>query len=233
MWLSIVIPTYHDDSKLIELQKQLLSWDLTSVEIIVVDGECRSKPQFLDPQFFYLNSEAEANRGKQLYLGGEFAHGEKLLFLHADSKFPQKSPLSILRYTNCDIGYFRLRFDQPGKFFKMMEFGTELRTKVRGLIFGDQGLFIDRKIYRWLGGFPQLPIMEDYEFARIIKRRHLYVHQFNYPIITSARKYQEQGHWKAFLTMQCYQIQYELGTNVDHLRRVYYQEESYDKRNFN
>lgn len=220
MWLSIIIPIFHDDAAMKIMQKQLLSWDLNGVEVIVVDGQIRQRPCYLSPIFKYQNTYA--NRGKQLHIGGENALGEKLLFLHADSKFPLGSPIPILKETSVNVGYFEIHFDAPDKFFRIMEFGTNLRSQYRKLIFGDQGLFIDQRLYNFLGGYPKISIMEDFEFSKILSRNHINIQQINIPIITSARKYQRQGHWQTFLRMQFYQIRYQLGASVSELQKEYY-----------
>ncbi|WP_125707911.1 TIGR04283 family arsenosugar biosynthesis glycosyltransferase [Companilactobacillus zhongbaensis] len=223
MWLSIIIPIYHDDVAMKIMQKQLLAWNLDDVEVIVVDGQERRRPDYLVSDFKYQHTRA--NRGMQLQSGSQKALGRKLLFLHADSKFPSGSPLPLLSKTNINVGYFDLHFDAPEKFFRMMEFGTNLRSKYRKLIFGDQGLFIDRRLYEFLGGYPQIAIMEDYELSKILRRKHINVQQLNIPILTSARKYQQQGHWATFLKMQLYQIRYQMGTSVAKLQKEYYRGE--------
>lgn len=220
MWLTIIIPTYHDDVSLKNIVYEIQTWDPVGVEVIVVDGEDRTRPTWLPKIVTYLNSKA--NRGYQLKLGAQKAHSEKLLFLHADSHFINGSPLKLLKKTTAQIGFFRIHFDDSALFFKVLAFSSNIRAKKLKLIFGDQGMFITKKVYQFAGGFPVLPLMEDYEFSRTLSKLHIDFTEFKMPIMTSARKYQNEGHFKTFFRMQKIRFFYRMGIDPEILKRMYY-----------
>ncbi|MFD1418520.1 TIGR04283 family arsenosugar biosynthesis glycosyltransferase [Companilactobacillus keshanensis] len=220
MWLTIIIPTFHDDDSLKEILSEIQSWRPVGVEIIITDGEKRARPNWLPDNVIYLSSKA--NRGFQLRLGAKNAQADKLLFLHADSHFIKGSPLSLLKKTTAQIGFFRIHFDDSALFFKVLAFSSNIRAKYLKLIFGDQGLFVTKKVYQKAGGFPVLPLMEDYEFSRSLSKLHIEFAQLNLPIMTSARKYQNEGYFKTFFRMQKIRFFYRMGVNPEILKRMYY-----------
>lgn len=220
MWLSVIISVYQDDKSLKKLLAELKQWDLSKIEIIIIDGEKRSRPRWIDKSFIYLTSDI--SRGKQLHLGGSVAKGSNLLFLHSDSHFPQGSPIDILKKTSNKIGFFKLRFDRNNQFYKIMEFGTEMRSKIGKLIFGDQGLFIKKYIYDSLGGFPEIDIMEDYKFSKLLKKNNYHAQEFDFIIVTSSRKYEKEGHLKSFCKMQVYKMAFQLGVSPKIIKQMYY-----------
>lgn len=220
MWLTIIIPTYHDDNALQRLLGEIQSWHPVGVAMIVVDGVQRMRPSWLPQEIIYLY--CPANRGAQLHLGGQNAQTEKLLFLHADSHFSEGSPLPLLQSTTAQIGFFKIQFDDSGLFFKVLALGSTFRAKREKLIFGDQGLFITKVAYQKVGGYPAIPLMEDFEFSQRLRKRHFVWTAFDWPIVTSARKYREEGCFKTFFRMQKIKLLYKIGTDPEVLKKMYY-----------
>ncbi|MFD1473000.1 TIGR04283 family arsenosugar biosynthesis glycosyltransferase [Companilactobacillus mishanensis] len=224
MWLSIIIPTFRDDEGLTKLLSQVENWDLTDTEVIIVDGESRNSPRFL-PSFVKYLSSPEANRGVQLRYGADSSMGENLLFIHADSVFVSGSPLSTLKNTSAMIGFFTLKFDRDTSFYKIMEFGSNLRARVGKQIFGDQGLFINKKLYQFVGGYPAQPLMEDMELSMKLGKTGVPFTQFSDQIQTSGRKYRSEGKLTSFFKMQFFKMLYWSGTSPEKLSKVYYRKE--------
>ncbi|MFD1672429.1 TIGR04283 family arsenosugar biosynthesis glycosyltransferase [Agrilactobacillus yilanensis] len=221
MWLTIIIPVYQDDAALQRLLAELGQWDLTDVAVIIVDGSQRARPAFLPEDYQYVTSP-KANRGAQLQLGARLAQSKAFLFLHADSRFPEGSPLPTLRQTTAKIGFFTLKFDDHRRFFKNLARSSNFRARRAKLLFGDQGLFIQRAIYEQSGGFKAQPLMEDWALSRQLARLNVPFTQFALPILTSARKYQTQGPWRTFWHMQSIKLQYIFGVAPEKLQRRYY-----------
>jgi Glycosyltransferases involved in cell wall biogenesis len=228
MWLSIIIPTFKDDDSLKRLLYEFDAWDLNGVEVLIIDGQKRSRPSWINKKYFYFHT-GRPGRGFQLHLGGAIAHGDKLLFVHADSRFPKGSPLEILKKSDADVGFFKIEFDDPDRFFKILASGSNLRAKKAKLIFGDQGLFLKKSVYLKSGGYPEQKLMEDYEFSRILNKLGYRFTEFDFPIMTSARKYKEEGRYKLFLKMQLFKIAYILGVSPDELSQKYYRGDKNDR----
>ncbi|ANK65397.1 hypothetical protein AYR54_09210 [Loigolactobacillus backii] len=221
MWLTIIVPIFHDDPAVKQLVVELERWGLEHVAVVIVDGEQRKRPEWL-PQNFHYSNNGVPNRGQQLRLGGSVAQSPKLLFLHADSRFPIGSPLPVLRETTAKVGFFTLHFNDKSRFFRVIAWGSNLRARKFKLIFGDQGLFVTKTIYEKSGGFPVQPLMEDFEFSRRLAKVDSEFIQFPLPILTSARKYNREGRFKTFFKMQCLKLLYLLGFSPTILSRLYY-----------
>src|SRR5690606_32034955 len=105
----------------------------------------------------------------QMNAGAARATGELLLFLHADALPPAGFAdwiRRMLRYDNVAVGAFALRIDASGAAYRFIEYTANLRSRWLGTPYGDQGLFMRRAVFTALGGYPELPILEDYALVR-------------------------------------------------------------------
>ena len=137
--------------------------------------------------------EGAPGRGGQLRRGAEAAQGEWLLFLHADSWLDEdwaEAVLAHLRDHSGQAGYFTLRFRAKGAGARMVAGWANLRSRVFGLPYGDQGLLISRALYDRVGGFADIPLMEDVAMARALKGR---MRALGCGIETGAERYLAEG----------------------------------------
>lgn len=221
MWLTIIIPTYQDDAALQRLVQTLKTWDLATVAVIIVDGEQRLRPTWLPQAYRYL-SWPRANRGAQLKAGADLATTPYLWFLHVDSAFPDGSPLPILNQWRPAIGFCTLRYDVPRWIFKWIARGSNFRARRLQMIFGDQSLFVKRTLYQQSGGFESQPLMEDWALSRRLAALHVPMTQLPIPLVTSARKYQQNGVLRTLWQMQMIKLGYVLGRSPQKLWERYY-----------
>ena len=162
-----------------------------------------------------------ASRGGQMRRGAALAQGEWLLFLHADTVLAMgwaEVAHAHLVQDNGKAGYYRLRFDTAGLPARIVAGWANLRSRVFGLPYGDQGLLISRALYDEVGGFADQPLMEDVLMARMLRGR---LRALNATATTSASKYQRQG-WvrrgaRNLLTL----CRYFLGVSPARLARDY------------
>ncbi len=196
--LSVIIPTYNEEAHI----ERCLS-RLKDVEVIVVDA-CSSDatPDIVRRMNTTLITTKFRNRGYQLNLGAQAASGRQLLFLHADSLVDETSLQFPFQQ---DRAYtFLLKFDPCRPFLcKLNELGANLRTRLLGWPYGDQGLCITKAAFDKIGGYPPLKQMEDVAIIERIQRT-MPLEVLNAYIVTSARKYQAGGwarttadHWRA------------------------------------
>ncbi|MBO9465471.1 TIGR04283 family arsenosugar biosynthesis glycosyltransferase [Tropicibacter sp. R15_0] len=133
----------------------------------------------------------EASRGGQLRRGAGVAEGAWLLFLHADTVLSEGWTSHISAALAHDGAYYgRLRFDASGVAPQVVAGWANLRSRAFGLPYGDQALLIDRQTYERLGGFADIPLMEDVVMARALKGGLM---GLDFHAVTSAEKYQRQG----------------------------------------
>ena len=195
--ISIVIPVYHEIKiirKVIEHVKMRFSGAI--YEIIVVDGDKQGSTinSINDPSVICLISKK--GRSNQMNLGAAKAKYNILFFIHADSLLPKKSFQLITKtLTQSDIkaGAFDLSISTQNIFLKFIEKMASIRSRITKIPYGDQGLFIQKKIFNEIGGFSNIPIMEDIDIMLKLKKRKYKILILNKPIITSDRRWETQG----------------------------------------
>jgi GT2 family glycosyltransferase len=119
-----------------------------------------------------------------------------LLFLHADTVLPPAAFERIaeaMRDEGCVGGAFDLRIDSRRTGFRVIEKVASLRSRLTRIPYGDQAIFIRASCFRTLGGFREIPLMEDVDLMRRIKRKGWRIVIFREPVITSARRWEKEG----------------------------------------
>jgi len=175
-------------------------------ELIVVDGESTDRTVFIARQFTDKVYVTRRGRGHQMNFGAERADGGILLFLHADCTLPHEgfgTIRKVVEDSKVAAGAFDLRIDHPGLRFRIIEYGANLRSRISSIPYGDQGIFMKRKVFEQIGGFADIPFMEDIEISRRLKRTGKIVF-VRPPIKTSPRRWLKEG--LVFTTMRDWTI---------------------------
>jgi rSAM/selenodomain-associated transferase 2 len=194
--LDVVIPTLNAAASLARTLAALATPGDLSLTITVSDGGSQDGTRAIARAAGARLVTAPAGRGGQLAAGADAGQAPWLFFLHADSQ-PGPGWADAIRRFAADpadedrAGYFRLRLDSPDPRARRLERLVGWRCRAFGLPYGDQGLVIGRTLYRRLGGFAALPLMEDVELVRRIGRRRLV--PLAADMITSARRYESDG----------------------------------------
>ncbi|HSO19656.1 MAG TPA: TIGR04283 family arsenosugar biosynthesis glycosyltransferase, partial [Desulfosarcina sp.] len=166
---------------------------------------------------------APAGRARQMNLGAAMARGTFLFFLHADSRLPagfDRVIRRVLADSRVAAGAFSLEIDAADRRLRMVAWGANLRSRVFGLPYGDQGLFLRASRFQLCGGFPDLPIMEDFVLMRRLRKMGSIV-TVPERILTSPRRWRDQGVLRTTLINQAIVMAYLLGIPADRLRRWY------------
>lgn len=219
-WLSVIMPIYHDDAALKKLLAQFVAVAPVGVELIIVDGVIRSRPNWLPSMACYLTSQV-ANRGAQLQAGAAQAQGQALWFLHADSQIDLKQAFAQLKRTTAVVGFFTLTFNDSKWRYRWLAWSSNLRARFGHLIFGDQGLFVQRQTYLASGGFQPQPLMEDWQLSRQLHHLGVPFHQFSVPLQTSARRFEGGGFARTLMKMHLLKLLYVLGVRPERLVKIY------------
>ena len=186
---SIIVPVYNEVSTIDALQNNLSQF-LDRAEIIFVDaGSTDGTLDKYRPEFLLIQSDKK-QRAYQMNLGAQAAKGSHLLFLHADSLLP-KGALEQMESVmdNNSIGCFGIIFDDTSLLMRICANISNRRVLKRNIAFGDQGIFLTKESFFELGMFPEIALMEDYQFA--LNASHA-GHVFAFTkdkITTSARRY--------------------------------------------
>lgn len=169
--ISVIIPTYNEADNVAEA---VASARATDVEVIVVDGGSDDGTVEAAEAAGARATVSRKGRGSQMNAGAAEATGDLLLFLHADTRLPDDYAGHV-RETAARAGVvagaFRLGVDSPKKSLRLIETLANWRSRRMRMPYGDQALFMRAELFREMGGFPEIPLMEDFEFVRRLKRR--------------------------------------------------------------
>jgi rSAM/selenodomain-associated transferase 2 len=218
--ISIVIPVRNEAENLRQLLPELVA---TGCEVIVVDGGSSDDSQQAVTEAGAQWLNGEPGRGQQMNAGAAIAQGNILLFLHADTQLPKGFQDWIspsLDRPGVVAGAFGLAIDGPGWGLRLVEWGVALRSQWGQLPYGDQGLFVRRSVFKDSGGFPLLPIMEDFVWVdRLRKQGRIAI--VPVAVVTSARRWQALGVWRTTMINQAIVWGYWCGVKPDRLARWY------------
>ncbi|MCP3972154.1 MAG: glycosyltransferase [Rhodobacteraceae bacterium] len=162
-------------------------------ELVVSDGGSGDATLKLAATAGAVTVRGAAGRGGQLRRGAAAAQGDWLLFLHADTQLAPgwtSEVLAHLRGSGQMAGYFRLAFRARGAAPRLVAGWANLRSRLFGLPYGDQGLLIARALYEEVGGYRDIPLMEDVAIARALRGR---LRQIPATALTSPERYRRQG----------------------------------------
>ena len=220
MKISVIIPTLNEAEGIGASLNSIIRQP-EEFEIIVVDGGSADGTADVARRYARIIQSEQRGRAIQMNAGAGQACGEVLVFLHADSRLPDNA-LSLLRNALIDPriigGTFTLRFDNPRFLLRLIVFFT--RFRFRFFHYGDQGIFVRRTVFEELGGFKPIPIMEDIDFLRRLRRRGR-VALIKQPVTTSARRFLGHGIIRQQLFVVILVILYLLGVSPEKLSRLY------------
>jgi rSAM/selenodomain-associated transferase 2 len=219
--ISIIIPTLNEA---VDLPATLASTqDAADVEVIVIDGGSGDKTADVARSWGAEVLASAPGRARQMNFGAARATGELFLFLHGDTRLPMgfdRYVRKILAQPGVVAGAFRLRVDGDLPGLRIMERLVNARSRRLQFPYGDQAIFLRASLFREIGGFPDMPIMEDFELVRRLRRRGRIVIA-PVPVLTSARRWENLG---IVRTNYAIPLAYYLGAPPSQLARWYRQE---------
>ncbi|MEM6399568.1 MAG: TIGR04283 family arsenosugar biosynthesis glycosyltransferase [Cyanobacteria bacterium P01_D01_bin.116] len=219
--ISIIIPALNESRN---IKATLASTQLSkNVEVIVVDGGSEDNTVDIAKSLGVRVIAGYQNRASQMNAGAMNATGDILLFLHADTLLPANFDVMIrkaLQQPRIVAGAFSLRINAPQAGLRLVEWGVKLRSKWLQMPYGDQGIFITKEVFNSIGGFPKLPIMEDFELIRHLKKLGE-ITVIPVPVITSPRRWLKKGVLQTTLINQLVIIAYFLGVSPKIIRSWY------------
>ena len=216
--ISIIIPALDEAEHLPCLFVDLRAGD-AAAEIIVVDGGSTDGTAAAASRHGASVLRSEAGRGGQLNRGAEAAGGDVLLFLHADTLLPRGFDEHVrraLRLPGVVAGAFRLRTDSTQASLRLVEWAVQWRSRVLRMPYGDQAIFLGRRVFDEVGGFPEISAMEDFELVRRLRRRGR-IEIAPASVVTSARRWRACGVVRMTLLNQVCILAYLLGVRGDRI----------------
>jgi rSAM/selenodomain-associated transferase 2 len=221
--IGVVIPTLNEAEMLPALLEDLRKLaTVLPLDVVVVDGGSSDGTQARAAASGARVLQAPRGRARQLNRGARAASGDWLLFLHADCRLGEEA-LTALRAAlepsaAVQAAVFRFAIDLPRFWRRFIETGQALREGLSGLAYGDQGLLIRRELFQSVGGYPDLPLMEDVAMIRKLRRR-MRVTRLPAPLLTSGRRYRRSGVLRTWLKHTALISLYLLGASPARLTR--------------
>ncbi len=219
---SVIIPTLNESTSLTHALKELLASieSQSQVEIILCDGGSDDDSLKQVQQFPVTLVNAEKGRALQMNAGAQQATGEWLVFLHADTRLP-KNWMNLIQGCEGDWGRFNVQLSGQHWLLRIVEKSMNWRSQKTSIATGDQVLFFRSGFFHELGGFPEIPLMEDIAISKLA-RKFTAVNCIAQPVITSSRRWEKNGILRTIVLMWSLRLAYWLGIKPDRLHRIYY-----------
>ncbi len=221
--ISVIIPALNEKAHVGRVISEVLEG--FNVECLVADGGSDEGTRELAQTAGAVVCHSSPGRARQMNAGAEQASGDILLFLHADSRLPKEWDTQVRRtlmHPKVSLGAFRFAVDKNSMGFNLITWGTNLRSRWFKRPYGDQGLFLKRDLFKRIGRFADVPIMEDVALVRKARREGKVV-TLNQPLITSARRWKKHGLLKTTLYNQYVLLAASTGVDPVELNQAYRQ----------
>ncbi len=222
MHLSIIIPVLNEAETIAARLDALQALRARSVEVIVVDGGSADDSPARAAPLADRVITAPRGRGRQMNAGAEQATGEVLLFLHADTVLPDLATERIEAAVTGGAlwGRFDVRIDGASVMLPIVAALMNGRSRLTGIATGDQAIFATREAFERVGGFPDIPLMEDIAFSSAMRRiaRPVCLAE---KVTTSGRRWEKHGVWRTILTMWWLRLRFWFGVSPQTLAREY------------
>lgn len=220
--LSIIVPVLNEVGEMPRLLEHLRHWQARGCEILVVDGGNHDGSKAAVRQAGFKLIESSSGRARQMNAGAARASGTCLLFLHADTRLPADADHMICAALSGGHvwGRFDIRIDGRPPMLRLVALLINWRSRLSGIATGDQAIFVRRKEFAQIGGFSELPLMEDIDLTRRLK-------SLSRPaclgarVVTSGRRWEANGVWRTILLMWRLRLAYWLGVPAETLARAY------------
>jgi rSAM/selenodomain-associated transferase 2 len=219
--VSIIVPVVNEAAIIASALRRLRA-DFPECDLVVVDGGSRDATVELAAPLARV-VRTSPGRARQMNAGAQHTRGDVLWFVHADTQVDPAALAQIraaLARTDTVGGGCAIRFDQPGMALDFLAWMSNWRARRLHQVFGDQAMFIRRRLFEVLGGFPELPLMEDLEMSRRLHRAGRLV-VVPATCTASARRFAEHGTWRMIVFMQYLKLLYFLGVDPERIRDRY------------
>jgi rSAM/selenodomain-associated transferase 2 len=219
--LTIVIPVLNEAAIVVAALQSLAPLRARGAEIIVADGGSHDGTARLAAPLADRIITVRRGRGAAMNAGAALGTGDALLFLHADTALPDGADRLIdAALARHAWGRFDLRITGSHPLFAVIARMINWRSRATGIATGDQAIFVSRKAFEAVGGFPDLPLMEDIAISRRLKRlcRPFCIAT---PAVTSGRRWEHNGVLSTIVLMWRLRLSYYLGIEPALLAELY------------
>ena len=221
--LSIIIPVLNEAEEIYPCLRRLQALRKQGVQVIVVDGGSENDTIAVATPLADKVMSSEKGRARQMNAGAAGADRDWVLFLHADTRLPVNLPdiMLVWSFSPAVWGYFAIKVREAPPLLRVVQWFMNRRSFLTGIGTGDQCQFVQREVFEQIGGFADIPLMEDIELSKRLKKksRPLFV---NAKAETSGRKWQRDGIWPTIFLMWRLRLAYFFGASPTVLAQRYY-----------
>jgi rSAM/selenodomain-associated transferase 2 len=222
--ISTIIPTLNEAATISDTLAALQPMRKRGHQVILVDGGSQDSTFSIAKPLVDLALCSSAGRATQMNAGAGVAHGDLLWFLHADTHIPVDTELllePLLRDCTKEWGRFDIRLSGNELSLRIIERMMNWRSRLSGIATGDQGIFIYRDTFERIGGFSDMPLMEDIDISRRLKRASGMPLCLSHKLTTSSRRWEKHGVLPTIVLMWRLRLAYWLGASPTDLARQY------------
>ena len=224
MRISIVIPVLNEVERMVPALAALQPWRQVGDEVLVVDGGSRDGTRQRALAWADRVLEAAPGRARQMNAGALAATGDLLLFLHVDTRLPggaRDRILSACAGGSPVWGRFDVRLSGRHPLLRLIERGMNWRSAWTGIATGDQAIFMHQSLFRTIGGYAPIPLMEDVDISRRLSAR-VRPARIKDPVVSDSRRWERDGILRTVLLMWHLRWDYWRGENPSELATRYY-----------
>jgi len=221
--LSVVVPALNEQACIASTLEPLQALRAAGHQLVVVDGGSTDATTARARPLADRVIESPPGRARQMNRGAAVCDGTILWFLHADTRVPPAAGDAILAALvdpgRC-WGRFDIRLSGTAPVLRLVAALMNLRSRLSGIATGDQGIFVRREVFEAVGGYPDIPLMEDIALSRRL-RSLARPACIGPPLVTSSRRWERDGIARTILLMWRLRLAYALGTDPRVLARAY------------
>jgi len=223
MKISIIIPSLNEEKHIVRTLTALQYLRKNGHQVILCDAHSQDKTQTLAKPLVDNIICADAGRAKQMNAAAKIAQHELLWFVHADTQIPENADQLIFQHlqkTAAVWGRFDVRLSGSSWLFRIIEKMINLRSCLSGIASGDQGIFVRGDIFKKVGTYENIPLMEDISLSKKLKKISPPC-CISTPLMTSSRRWEQRGIMRTVWLMWYCRLAYFLGTPAEKLVQIY------------
>ncbi|MCC5810888.1 MAG: TIGR04283 family arsenosugar biosynthesis glycosyltransferase [Ectothiorhodospiraceae bacterium] len=220
--ISIIVPTLDEAGNISETLGRLQTARALGHELLVVDGGSSDATVELALPLADRVLHGPRGRARQMNAGAMGSQGDVLWFIHADTLVPDDSAQRIMDAVQegASWGRFDVSIRGRARLLPVIAWFMNRRSRLTGIATGDQGMFVLRSVWDEVGGFPDIPLMEDIALSRAL-RSHAWPVCLPERLITSGRRWEQRGVWRTIVLMWRLRLAYFLGADPAELAKRY------------
>ncbi len=223
--ISVIIPVLNEQAGINDAVKNLYDQSFPgTIEVIVVDGQKDGATISCILNSKVIKGISAPGRGRQMNSGAKMASGETLVFLHCDTVLPENAfqlVQTAMQNKRVNAGAFDLSIGGDAVAYRVIEKTVSFRSRLTKIPYGDQAIFIRRSLFFRLGAYRDIPVMEDVDLMRRIKREKGSICFIDKPVTTSPRRWQKEGLVRCTLRNWMLISLYLCGKKPEKLARFY------------